>query len=257
MSKFIALVMLLLGFSTSAYAIPVLQVGAPAGPGDTGNYADYQKSLTNPTENDTAVTSGNLIYVAGGYANGVANLGGHYDNGKNWSDFGMPISFDAQRAILVASVPNGATGTLTVNNKSEFFKSTAISYFPNNHDPVKDDIADFYFFDIGTFANNSNAVPNFDDETQLGKMNGEIKNLELVITGFNWVHFDVMALETSIDTKKTCVVFTDPTDLENNPGSLDVTWTPSTPTVPEPTTVVLFGVGLIGFAAWSRKRRIV
>ena len=47
--------------SIKAFAVPVLQVGAPAGHGDTGLYADYQTSPTPPPiEADTAITSGSV-----------------------------------------------------------------------------------------------------------------------------------------------------------------------------------------------------
>lgn len=61
---FVVISILLISFP--AFAIPVLQVGAPGGPGE-GTYANYIANLTNPTETDTAVTSGNTLYVAGAY----------------------------------------------------------------------------------------------------------------------------------------------------------------------------------------------
>jgi hypothetical protein len=73
------LAILALSLSSAAYAVPVLQVGAPKAGGDcsTGPYAPYISSLTNPTETDTALTSGNTICVAGVYQNqNVLNLGG-------------------------------------------------------------------------------------------------------------------------------------------------------------------------------------
>lgn len=240
----------------AAHAVPVLQVGAPGGPGE-GTYADYGNG-TDPTEDDTAFTTGGTIYVAGLYQNGnVQNLGGQFDAGANWSSFGLPGAFDAHDAVLLVSVPDGtlatALGSLTVNGVFAFFSSEDQSYFPNNHAPVKDDIADFLFFDIGEFAELID-VPDFDDET-VGNKKGEIKTLLLGgFAGLGWLHFDAMALQTS--SKGTDLV----TTLENNPGSHDVTSKPpgTFQEVAEPGTLSLLGAGLtaLGLVAWRRARRV-
>jgi hypothetical protein len=244
----------------AANAAPVLQVGAPGGPGE-GTYADYGDG-TDPTEDDTAFTSGDTILVGGTYQNpNVSNLGGQFGAGLNWSSFGLPTDFNTHDAILLVSVPDGtlaaALASLTVDGIFAFYSSEDQSFFPNNHAPVQDAIADFLFFDIGEF-DDLIAMPDFDDETT-GTQLGEIKSL--LIAGFgdlDWIHFDVMALETS-EQGQTNVV----TSLENNPGSHDVTWKPDGDgpgpdpevDIPEPGTLTLFGAGLVGVALWLRRRR--
>jgi hypothetical protein len=252
------LAILALSMSSAAYAVPVLQVGAPAGAGDTGTYADYHPLLTNPTEADTALTSGNTIFVAGVYGPNVLNLGGQFGSGQNWSDFGYPTDFDTHGAVLLVSIPQGQSLTaLTINGFSPFYTSLTLSgLFPNNHDPLKDNIADFLFFDIGDFDKIPNAVPDFKEET--GAADGEIKTIILGgnYSDYSWLHFDVIALQTSEQggKKNTEIV----TTLANNPGSHDVTWKPETPPgggqpAPEPGILWLLGSGLFGWRLWAKK----
>ena len=242
----------------SVYAVPVLQVGAPDG---LGGYADYL-NLTDPTEKDTALTSGTTILVAGVYQNNnVLNLGGQFGGGSDWgavdSDFN---TFNSHGAVLLAAVPDGtistALGSLTVDGNTAFFSSDILSgLFPNNHDPLKDLIADFLFFDIGDFANNPSLVPDFADDT--GAAAGEIKRLMLAgTTGLDWIHFDVLALESSTQGRTSFK-----TTIENNPGSHDLTWKDDNggggggDPVPEPGTLALLGCGLLGMAGVARKKR--
>ena len=248
----------LCGCAASVYAIPTLQVGAPGAAGE-GLYADYVAVSSSPTEADTAFTSGNRILVGGAYANGAGEqllIGGKYGSGKDWAailqeKFGGSLSdyaaFNGKGAVLLASVPNGVVGSLTVNGASAFFTSPTQSLFPNLHDPVKPAVSDFMFFDIGNFAKNTEIpnlnVPNFADET--GSAVGEIKSLLIATSGFQWIHFDVMALVTTEENgkKKTGLL----TSLDNNPGSHDVTWKdPGGPPfgIPEPATPLLLGLGL-------------
>lgn len=262
-------------------AIPVLQVGAPAGAGDTGTYADYIPSLSNPVEEDTAVTSGNIIYAAGAYKqDDVIRVGGRYSGpegtGKNWSDFGFNGAyFNSAGAVLMATVPDGtlSMGTLTVNGNSPIYTSSLYEYGfivpspPSNHAPIQNQ--DYLFFDIGNFLNSPNAVPNFAEEPgDTGFVNGEIKKLLISVTGYEWVHFDVFALVTETEEvrevtgsgRKRAVKYTtlvSNTDIEGNPGSHDATWKGDgggSSEVPEPGTIVLLGSGLLGLALFGRRK---
>lgn len=237
---------------SQAHAVPVLQVGAPGASGQ--GYAPYASQGSNPTEADTAITSGNLLYVAGTYRPGTVLLGGKSTaTNQDWTYFGMPAEFNGKGAILVASVEDGTTGDITVDGLGAFYTSS-ISLFPNPHDPVKSGVSDFLYFDLGNFANNEK-VADFADGT--GAADGEIMELLINVLGYDWVHFDVMALmndTTSSGEKKTKVASTGyETDPVNNPGSHDVTWKETQP-VPEPGTVMLLGAGAV-ITAFVRRRK--
>lgn len=231
MKKTNLLLLLALLLPVTAIAIPILQVGAID--------STYMLSSTNPTESDTAITTSNTILVGGVNNHYLGSLGGGM-----WSNFGwagktnFPIEFDGHGAILVASVPNNTSGILMVNGNLPFMTSTT-SMFPNKHDPVKDDISDFRYFDIGNF-NYNELITNFTGEE--GIAFGEIKELLISATGLPWVHFDVMAIQNKFTQHGLL------TNLINSPGSHDVTWLNHTETVhgvPTPSTHLLFVLGLI------------
>lgn len=247
--------------ATQAWAVPVLQVGAPGGPGE-GTYADYQGSTSNPTETDTAITPGGTLFVAGVWDQ-KDTLGGKSAGGKDWSAFtGFSKAFEGHGAILLVSVPDttltAALASLKVDNKFAFYSDEADSHFKNNHDPLKDNISDFLFFDIGNFSLwEKGVVPDFASET--GAADGQIKTINVTGLGdLPWAHFDVMALETT--SKKG----TTTTSIAFNPGSHDVTDPPgegssgqasSGNTIPEPGVLALLSVGLLGQALLIRQRR--
>jgi len=288
--------LLSLGVSVSAYGIPTLQLGIPDG---SGGYVANQ--TINSDEDTAFTTKNPFTLAVGGIQSKseVVQLGGQYTTatplaltGDDWSDFGLPNIFNGKGAILVASVPdrtlsNGYSGTISTNLKVDgnapFYADEANSWLQGNHFPAKDGISDFFFFNIGNLFTLSwsanpnpptkkqdiivdnttlNSVPDFQNLIAAPNNKGVIK--EFMISGlesFDWVHFDVIALESAIDiddgrTKTTVAKV----DAEINPFSHDVTWYEEdgdvSPTgIPEPASLGLLGLGLLAMGA-VRQRRV-
>ena len=269
--------------SLQVFAVPLIQLGAKD---SNGNYLPYN-DYTNPTEDDTAVTSGSpfSLDVAMAYKqDNIKKIGGQYlgldpstdPNGLNWSDFGYNSIFNTRGALLMVSAYG--TGNISVGGLSAFYSTTTyedgfvVPNPPSNHAPIQETGLTYLFFDIGNFLNKYN-IPNFDpsDSDQTNAL-GEIKSLEVNISDFDWAHFDAFALVTTddiicwdVNTDKKCNQNTtlsynfSETDTGGNPGSHDVTWknsnppTPEPEPVPEPAIVWLLGAGLLCMTGFSRR----
>ncbi len=262
MKKMLLIALFVFVVASNAQAIPVLQVGAPGGPGE-GTYADYIVDLSNPDENDTAITSGGTIYAAGTYKKDTELLGGALSTFlPDWSDFCFADvcfnnEFNDSGAILMATVPDGSlgSGSLTVNSSGAIYDTdTYLDGFfvpnpPANHAPIQEQ--DYLFFDIGNFGE-SDLVPDFYEES--GSADGEIKILNIETSGFDWIHFDVFAIESSMNKTngQFASTITYSFNVQGNPGSHDVTWKQ----IPEPSTIILLGSSLLGLAIFRNKFKI-
>ena len=253
-----------------AFAVPTLQVGAP---GSGGGYASYTTYLTDPIENDTAIVTGSpfTLLVAGAYKqNNYLLLGGKFDGalpypaGNDWSFFGFNTAFNGAGAVLMVTVPDGTLGSggITIGGAPPIYSTgTWLGGFvvpnpPSNHAPIPDQ--DYLFFDIGDFTKSVvPVVPNFADPADPeGLKLGQVKTLDVTITGFEWAHFDVLALLSQWDRQRVggVWVYNTITSVQGNPGSHDATW--NSVSVPEPSTVLLLGAGLVGFGVFARRRRV-
>lgn len=282
-------VIFILVFASSGQAIPTLQLGAPAGLVDSGAYADYLDwaPMTGvPGEQDTARTTGGTIYAVGSYGNNSNNapllVGGQYADGTrsgdNWTDFDLfnwssldssvSGAFNSAGAIILATVPEdtylSGGWTFTIGGLVSFYGTTERLSYPNSHDPTKDSNPDkaYLFFDIGNFASDEGPVDNLADESGSDQY-GEMKELALLATDFDFIHLDLMALVTDEQGNGQNARLV--TTFEVNANSKDLTWVNpnggggggggvGTP-IPEPGTILLLGAGLVGLGLCRLRKK--
>jgi hypothetical protein len=233
-NKIIALIgtiVILVGFSAGeSLGLPKLQVWSPGGvAGDSGD------------DEDTWFVSGtpfDLLVIGDG-----------------------PQTVSITDLMLIVSVPQGSMGIITGTGlgtgkwyatKSEFLDP--IGYSPNEHYPFKDDVSDFIVYDIGDFLATEAKTTVYDYDAETGDTSGTgdgwIKEYKVSFEGYEWLHFDVIGFVTTQivagESEKTRSFW------DINPGSHDVSTVP--PKVPEPSTLILLGAGLVGLGLWGRKR---
>ena len=102
--------LLLAGFTLQANAVNILQVAAPAAGGNCtsgpmASYGDVGSDL------DTFFTNGSTLCVAGKYTGTDVKLGGQFDSGDNWSDFGLPTTPDETPRLRARLNPSSTVET--------------------------------------------------------------------------------------------------------------------------------------------------
>jgi hypothetical protein len=255
-TKFFAALLAWMFLSTCVYAVPTLQV-----------YIDGATAGTNGADVDTWFTGSSSfdLILVGAYG---------------------PQTGSIDYATLVASVPQGQTGSITVNgatlltlqgtngpgnpatdadidvltNVSGIDGYSDKSFAPDtfdNHYPFQNDVSDFVLYDVGSFSK-STQVHDYDADSgsiTLTNTLGEEKTFAVDVSGFDSVHFDMYAYETDLlggSSKKAQKYLVNTWDWEINPGSHDSTF--GTPMVPAPGALLLASIGA-GFVGWLRKSR--
>jgi len=153
------------------------------------------------------------------------------------------------RSTPFGSIPNGSANvdvlTNVAGNDAYAIKSPVLNL--NNHFPYQNGVANFLYYDVGTFSN-SGPVHNYDAGTGSITVEGtgQEKVFPVSVSGFNWVHFDLGGYVDRVQGN-------DSWDL--NPGSHDATAiSGSLPMIPVPGSLLLatLGAGLVG---WIRMRK--
>jgi hypothetical protein len=152
-----------------------------------------------------------------------------------------PTNPTANANIDILTNVAGSDGYSTINTTT--FLPTGLNL--NNHYPLQDNVSDFLIFDLPIFGKveeNLNAYNADNGTITPTSSRGEQKEYLVSYSGFPQLHFDVYGIgEDSRGNGKKIVATW---DWENNPVSHDCT------AVPEPTTFLLLGVGILSLGIW-------
>jgi hypothetical protein len=214
------------------------------------------------------------VYISGATA---GNVGGDEDTwftGDSSFDLVLVGAYGSktqsiQYGTLVASVPQGQTGSITINGAPVLTTGTDTDILTNvagldgyatksfqpdnfsNHYPFQSDVSDFVLFDVGSFSN-SGPVSNYNADGGVISPNsgtGQEKTFDVSISGFDYVHFDMYALETNLLGQSRLVG-----TWQINPGSHDSAFKRCPPVVPAPGALLLSSIG-VGLVGWLRSRK--
>jgi len=153
--------------------------------------------------------------------------------------------YDEMRMYVVIGVPKGQTGRLWIDGYeitgfSQAHPTDAFADLPNNslykHEPMGQ--ADFQMYELGLVNNQyANAYHYFDDDLEMVRGWGGEISVDVRVEGFEWVHLD--AVGVGVYDNITYV----------NPYSHDAG------VVPEPGTLSLLGIGLLGMVPLLRRKK--
>ncbi len=165
---------------------------------------------------------------------------------------------------LAASVKDDQTGSISIQPILDdgTLGNALIGVFFEGSIPVKGDgkelpthgiyPSDYYQFSLGDFVLNEIGIPDFDkdydpENPEATNAWGKITEYHVTVSGgFDWVHFDLF---NHIEGENSALFapFSHDADAEDGGGGTGGS-------VPEPATMLLVGIGIVGIGATFRKR---
>lgn len=153
------------------------------------------------------------------------------------------MAYDFLDTYLVISVPTGQAGTVWINGVeiNSFYNygdaglsAAAPSWYSNQLPALKN----FNFYHAGTIDNNQVNAWHYDHGTIFEPGWGDEIVMDVVVRGFDWTHLDALGIDSYGNMYKS-------------PNSHDSSYF----STPEPGTLSLLGLGLLGIAPMIRRKR--